>query len=103
MQCSRAALPATVQRCNDIRPPMRCFHRDAHFFEGQQRGGWATSRQHGNRTQGHENNAQAVDQPVAALPRNRKARGLLAEALGIRAGEFGRTPFAQGATAVTCA
>jgi hypothetical protein len=52
--------------------------------------------QHGGLKQGHENNARAVDQPVAALLKDLKARGLLATTLVIWAGEFGRTPFAQG-------
>ncbi len=52
--------------------------------------------QHGNLKQGHENNARAVDQPIAALLRDLKARGLLDETLVVWAGEFGRTPFAQG-------
>jgi hypothetical protein len=52
--------------------------------------------QHGNLKQGHENNARAVDQPIAALLHDLKARGLLDETLVIWAGEFGRTPFAQG-------
>ncbi|MCA8999267.1 MAG: DUF1501 domain-containing protein, partial [Planctomycetaceae bacterium] len=37
-----------------------------------------------------------VDQPIAALLTDLKARGLLEETLVIWAGEFGRTPFAQG-------
>jgi hypothetical protein len=53
--------------------------------------------QHGGLKAGHENNARAVDQPVAALLKDLKARGLLAETLVLWAGEFGRTPFAQGA------
>jgi hypothetical protein len=52
--------------------------------------------QHGGLKQGHENNARAVDQPIAALLRDLKARGLLDTTLVIWAGEFGRTPFAQG-------
>jgi hypothetical protein len=52
--------------------------------------------QHGNLRQGHENNARAVDQPIAALLRDLKARGLLETTLVLWAGEFGRTPFAQG-------
>ena len=52
--------------------------------------------QHGNLKQGHENNARAVDQPIAALLKDLKGRGLLDETLVIWAGEFGRTPFAQG-------
>jgi len=52
--------------------------------------------QHGQLKAGHENNARAVDQPIAALLKDLKARGLLDETLVIWAGEFGRTPFAQG-------
>ena len=52
--------------------------------------------QHANLKQGHENNARAVDQPIAALLKDLKARGLLDQTLVVWAGEFGRTPFAQG-------
>ena len=53
--------------------------------------------QHNNLKTGHENNARAVDQPIAALLADLKARGMLDETLVVWAGEFGRTPFAQGA------
>ena len=52
--------------------------------------------QHSGHKQGHEKNARAVDQPVAALLKDLKSRGLLDETLVIFTGEFGRTPFAQG-------
>lgn len=52
--------------------------------------------QHANLKVGHEQNAKAVDQPIAALLEDLKARGLLDSTLVIWAGEFGRTPFAQG-------
>lgn len=52
--------------------------------------------QHGNLKQGHENNARAVDQPIAALLKDLRERGMLDETLVVWAGEFGRTPFAQG-------
>ncbi|HEY7313507.1 MAG TPA: DUF1501 domain-containing protein [Gemmataceae bacterium] len=52
--------------------------------------------QHGNLKQGHENNARAVDQPIAALLRDLKSRGMLHDTLVLWGGEFGRTPFAQG-------
>ncbi len=45
---------------------------------------------------GHERKAHAVDQPIAGLLKDLKARGLLDETLVVWAGEFGRTPFAQG-------
>ena len=52
--------------------------------------------QHSNLRDGHERNAHAVDQPIAGLLKDLKARGLLDETLVIWTGEFGRTPFAQG-------
>jgi hypothetical protein len=52
--------------------------------------------QHGGLHKGHTNNAKAVDQPIAALLKDLKAKGLLDETLVIWAGEFGRTPFSQG-------
>ncbi len=52
--------------------------------------------QHGGLKQGHENNARSVDQPIAALMTDLKARGLLETTLVVWGGEFGRTPFAQG-------
>lgn len=52
--------------------------------------------QHGNLRKGHEDNARAVDQPIAALIRDLRDRGLLATTLVVWCGEFGRTPFAQG-------
>jgi hypothetical protein len=53
--------------------------------------------QHSDLKEGHEKNARAVDQPIAALLKDLKAKGLLDSTLVIWAGEFGRTPFAQGA------
>jgi hypothetical protein len=52
--------------------------------------------QHSNLREGHDDNARAVDQPIAALLADLKARGLLETTLVVFAGEFGRTPFAQG-------
>src|SRR5687768_3579982 len=52
--------------------------------------------QHSKLKSGHENNARAVDQPIAGLLRDLKSRGLLESTLVVWAGEFGRTPFAQG-------
>ena len=52
--------------------------------------------QHGNLKDGHERNAVAVDQPIAALIKDLKWRGLLDDTLVVFAGEFGRTPFSQG-------
>ncbi len=53
--------------------------------------------QHSNLKKGHQDNARATDQPVAALLTDLKQRGLLDTTLVVWGGEFGRTPFAQGA------
>ena len=52
--------------------------------------------QHSGLKKGHEDNARAVDQPIAGLLKDLKARGLLKDTLVVWGGEFGRTPFAQG-------
>jgi arylsulfatase A-like enzyme len=52
--------------------------------------------QHGDLKKGHEDNARAVDKPIAGLLKDLKARGLLDSTLILWAGEFGRTPMAQG-------
>ncbi|MGB0327294.1 MAG: DUF1501 domain-containing protein [Akkermansiaceae bacterium] len=52
--------------------------------------------QHGGLKKGHEKNALAVDQPIGGLIKDLKSRGLLDSTLIVFAGEFGRTPFAQG-------
>ncbi len=43
----------------------------------------------------HRRNASEVDQPIAALLRDLKSRGMLKDTLVIWGGEFGRTPTAQ--------
>ena len=52
--------------------------------------------QHGGLKAGHQKNANATDQPVAALIRDLKQRGLWDDTLVIWGGEFGRTPVVQG-------
>ncbi|HZQ36430.1 MAG TPA: DUF1501 domain-containing protein [Dehalococcoidia bacterium] len=52
--------------------------------------------QHSNLKQGHEKNAREVDQPIAALLYDLKARGLLDDTLVWWGGEFGRTPTVEG-------
>ncbi len=52
--------------------------------------------QHGNLKKGHEDNARAVDRPIAGLLKDLKQRGLLEKTLVVWGGEFGRTPVAQG-------
>ena len=52
--------------------------------------------QHGDLERGHRAMGFQVDQPIAALITDLRARGLLDETLIIWSGEFGRTPFSQG-------
>jgi hypothetical protein len=52
--------------------------------------------QHGQLKEGHADMAQQVDQPIAALITDLKARGLFQDTLILWSGEFGRTPFSQG-------
>jgi uncharacterized protein (DUF1501 family) len=51
---------------------------------------------HGDLRNNHTTNAQRVDQPIAALLRDLKTRGMLDETLVVFGTEFGRTPAAQG-------
>lgn len=52
--------------------------------------------QHNKLVEGHNKNCQTVDQPIAALITDLKRLGMLESTLVVWAGEFGRTPFAQG-------
>jgi hypothetical protein len=52
--------------------------------------------QHSNLRQGHAKNAREVDQPIAGLLHDLKARGLLDDTLVWWGGEFGRTPTVEG-------
>jgi hypothetical protein len=52
--------------------------------------------QHSKLKEGHEANSLAVDKPIAGLLKDLKTRGLLESTLVLWAGEFGRTPMAQG-------
>jgi len=82
----------------------RLIERGVRFVEltmvdGRNRGTGNSSNpwdQHTDLILGHSRNAYAVDQPVAGLLQDLKARGLFEETLVIFSGEFGRTPFVQG-------
>lgn len=52
--------------------------------------------QHSELRRDHQNNSAEVDQPIAALLRDLKERGMLEDTLVLWGGEFGRTPVAQG-------
>jgi hypothetical protein len=51
---------------------------------------------HGAIKEGHGKMGHQIDQPLAALLTDLRSRGLLDSTLVVWAGEFGRTPFAQG-------
>jgi hypothetical protein len=55
--------------------------------------------QHDRLKDGHSKNALACDKPIAGLLKDLKSRGMLDQTLVVCAGEFGRTPVAQGASA----
>ena len=52
--------------------------------------------QHGDLKKGHEANSFIVDQPIAALIHDLKARGLFDQTIIVVAGEMGRTPHSGG-------
>lgn len=64
-----------------------CFVQCSHSYQWDQ---------HGNLKSGPESNAKQVDQPITALIRDLKNRGLLDSSLIPLGTEFERTPVAQG-------
>jgi hypothetical protein len=60
------------------------------------KGAGNTWDQHAKLREGHTGNAFVVDQPIAGLVKDLKARGLLDQTLVVWSGEFGRAPFVQG-------
>jgi len=51
---------------------------------------------HGGLKKNHTDHALAIDQPIAGLLKDLKARGLFKDTLVVFTTEFGRTPFSQG-------
>ncbi|MEP6670357.1 MAG: DUF1501 domain-containing protein [Chthoniobacter sp.] len=70
----------------------RCVEAGVRFVEITH-GNWD---QHFNLTNGLAANAKSVDAPIAGLLTDLRLRGLLKDTLVVWAGEFGRTPHAQG-------
>ena len=100
MDCPDDTRTAYARQCLLAR---RLVERGVRFVElsclPQKLGGGQAANpwdQHGEIKKGHGNMAYQVDQPIAALVKDLKSRGLLDSTLVIWAGEFGRTPFAQG-------
>jgi hypothetical protein len=75
----------------------RLAERNVRFIQLYHRG-WD---HHGGLTEKLPVLARDTDQPAAALVRDLKQRGLLNDTLVIWGGEFGRTPYAQGAVKPT--
>ncbi len=71
----------------------RLIERDVRFVQVMH-AGWD---QHSNLTTALYKQCEDTDQPSAALVQDLKMRGLLDDTLVIWGGEFGRTPFIQGA------
>jgi hypothetical protein len=76
----------------------RMIERGVRFIEllSPRRQGVDRWDQHGSLVKGHGANCKATDQPIAALIKDMKARGLLDRTLLLWGGEFGRTPTSQG-------
>ncbi len=91
------AWPGTQTFARQCLVTRRLIERGVRFIELTCPGGngdrWD---QHAGLRDGHEKNCHTVDQPISALLTDLKQRGLLDSTLLVWAGEFGRTPFAQG-------
>ena len=72
----------------------RLAERGVRFIEVFDSGS-AVNWDHHNQMSRHAKRAAAVDQPLAAMLGDLKARGLLADTLVVWATEFGRTPWAK--------
>jgi hypothetical protein len=86
--------PKTRQFGHQCLMARRFLERDVRFVQVTHSYKWD---QHESLQRDHASNAAEVDQPMAALLTDLKARGLLEDTLVLWGGEFGRTPTAQGA------
>lgn len=76
----------------------RFIERGVRFIQVQHgAGGAGVWDAHSALKANHEKNFKAVDQPIAALLKDLKQRGLLDSTIVVFASEFGRTPGTQGA------
>lgn len=90
--------PATRDFGMQMLATRRFIERGVRFIQVQHgAGGAGVWDAHSGLRANHERNFQAVDQPVAALLRDLKQRGLLESTIVVFASEFGRTPGTQGA------
>ncbi|MFN0056309.1 MAG: DUF1501 domain-containing protein [Planctomycetales bacterium] len=89
--------PATKSFGSQMLAARRLVERGVRFIQVQHGAGGAGAWDaHGGLKGNHETNFKAVDQPVAALVKDLKQRGLLDSTIVIFATEFGRTPASQG-------
>ena len=71
----------------------RLAERDVRFVQCTHSYKWD---QHADLVRKHTANAAEVDQPIGALLKDLKSRGMLEDTLVVWMGEFGRTPVSQG-------
>jgi hypothetical protein len=89
--------PATREFGMQMLATRRFIERGVRFVQVQHgAGGAGVWDAHGGLKANHEKNFKSVDQPIAALLKDLKQRGLLETTLVIFATEFGRTPGSQG-------
>ena len=84
--------PGKVSFANNCLLARRLVERGTRFVQLFDQG-WDM---HGNVFSGLKRKCKQVDQPIAALIKDLKQRGLLDETLVVWSAEFGRTPMAQG-------
>jgi hypothetical protein len=92
--------PKTREFGTTLLATRRLVERGVRFVQIQHGGQFAGAGSwdaHAGLIANHTNNAGAVDQPVGALLKDLKRRGLLDDTLVVFASEFGRTPGSQGA------
>jgi hypothetical protein len=88
--------PATANFGRQCLLARRFLERGVRFVQATHSDAFVQWDQHSDLKNGHEKNAREVDQPIAALLTDLKARGLLDDTVVLWGGEFGRTPVAQG-------
>ncbi|MEZ6091419.1 MAG: DUF1501 domain-containing protein [Pirellulaceae bacterium] len=84
--------PGAVSFANNCLLARRLVERGVRFVQLFDQG-WDA---HGSVFNSLENKTKQVDQPIAALIKDLRQRGLLDQTLVVCSAEFGRTPFAQG-------
>jgi hypothetical protein len=89
--------PATRDFGMQLLASRRLVERGVRFIQVQHgAGGAGVWDAHGGLRANHSQNCLSVDQPIAALLKDLKRRGLLDETIVVFATEFGRTPGTQG-------